>query len=133
MLKKAALIWGVLFVLIGIAGFIPGLTTEDSMGMKLLLGLFMVDGVHNVVHLLTGVASLAASKSTTLSRLYFQTFGIVYGLVTIIGFAIGSGHYVLGLIPVNTADNFLHLGITLVTLYLGFGYKPKQAVATITP
>jgi len=127
MLKKAALVWGILFLVIGIAGFVPGFTSTDSMGMKTLLGLFMVNGVHNMVHLLTGAASLVSSKSEKWSRMYFQLFGIVYALVTLIGFFIGTGHYVLGIIPVNTADNFLHLGITLVTLYLGFGYMPKQS------
>jgi hypothetical protein len=63
--------------------------------------------------------------------MYFQLFGIVYALVTVLGFVVGSGHYVLGIIPVNTADNFLHLGITIVTLYLGFGYRPKQEPATV--
>jgi hypothetical protein len=128
MLKKAALIWGIVFVIVGVAGFIPGLTSTDDMGMKVLLGLFMVNGIHNVVHLLTGAASLVASKSEQWSRLYFQIFGVVYALVTILGFVAGSGHYVLGIIPVNTADNFLHLAITLVTLGLGFGAKPKAVV-----
>lgn len=126
MLKKAALVWGVVFVLVGIAGFIPGITSTDDMDMKVLLGLFMVNGVHNIVHLLTGLASLASSKSEKTARLYFQIFGVVYALVTVLGFIVGSGHYVLGLIPVNTADNFLHLAITLVTLYLGFGYHPAR-------
>lgn len=126
MLKKAALVWGVVFVLVGIAGFIPGITSTDDMGMKVLLGLFMVNGIHNIVHLLTGAAALASANSEKTARLYFQIFGVVYGLVTIIGFIVGSGHYVLGLIPVNTADNFLHLAIMLVTLYLGFGYRPAR-------
>lgn len=131
MLKKAALVWGIVFLIVGVAGFIPGLTSTDDMGMKVLLGLFMVNGIHNAVHLLTGAASVLSSKTEKWSRLYFQLFGVVYGLVTILGFIVGSGHYVLGIIPVNTADNFLHLGITLVTLYLGFGYKPKQSAATV--
>lgn len=131
MLKKAALVWGIIFLIVGLAGFIPGLTSTDNMGMKVLLGLFMVNGVHNAVHLLTGAASVVASKSEKWSRLYFQLFGVVYALVTVLGFIVGSGHYVLGIIPVNTADNFLHLAITLVTLYLGFGYRAKQTSATV--
>ena len=131
MLKKAALVWGIVFVLIGIAGFIPGITSTDDMGMKLLLGLFMVNGVHNIVHLLTGIAALASTSSEKIARLYFQVFGIVYGLVTVIGFIIGSGHYVFGFIPVNTADNFLHLIITAVSLYFGFAYRPVQRASEV--
>lgn len=126
MLKRAALVWGIIFVLLGVAGFIPGITTTDTMGMKLLFGLFMVNGVHNIVHLLTGLASLASSTSEKIARWYFQAFGVIYALVTIIGFIIGSGHYVLGFIPVNTADNFLHLVIALVALYLGFLYRSAR-------
>lgn len=133
MLKRIALIWGIVFVLIGILGFIPGISTkDDGMGMRLLLGLFMVNGVHNIVHLLTGVASLASAGSEKTARLYFQAFGVVYALVTIIGFIIGSGHYVLGFIPVNMADNFLHLAIALVALYFGFIFRPTRARAEAT-
>jgi hypothetical protein len=127
MLKKIALAWGIVFLLVGVAGFIPGITSKDDMGMKLLLGLFMVNGIHNAVHLLTGAASVLSSNSERAARYYFQIFGVVYALVTIIGFVLGSGRYVLGIIPVNTADNFLHLAITLVTLYLGFLYRPGRA------
>lgn len=126
MLKKAALIWGIIFVILGIAGFIPGITTTNSMDMKELFGLFMVDGTHNVVHLLTGLVALASTGSERSARVYFQVIGIVYALITIIGFAVGSGGYVLGFLLVNTADNFLHLVIALVALYLGFGYRTEQ-------
>lgn len=131
MLKKAALVWGVVFVLVGILGFIPGITTTDDMGMKMLLGVFMVNGIHNLVHLLTGLASLASSTSEKAARLYFQVFGVVYALVTVLGFIVGSGHKVLGLIPVNMADNLLHLAITLVTLYLGFLYRPGRSTTPV--
>jgi hypothetical protein len=133
MIKKLAMVWGVVFVLVGIAGFIPGLTSSDDMGMKTLLGLFMVNGVHNAVHLLTGVASLASSGSEKWSKLYFQLFGVVYALVTVLGFAMGSEHYVLGIIPVNTADNFLHLAITLVALGIGFGVPAARQNSSPSP
>lgn len=129
MLKKAALIWGIVFVLVGILGFVPGISQTDSMGMRMLLGIFMVNWFHNLVHLATGLVALASAGSERAARLYFQIFGIVYGLVTIIGFIVGSGHYVLGIIPVNTADNFLHLIITIVTLALGFAYRSHRSPA----
>lgn len=119
MLKKAAWVAGIIFVVIGIGGFIPALTSKDSMGMTLLLGIFMVGAVHNVIHLASGVAALLCTKSEKYAMMYFRIFGIVYGLVTLVGFI--QGDTVLGLIDVNTADNFLHLGIALVSLYLGYG------------
>jgi uncharacterized protein YacL len=126
MLKKAAMVVGIVFLVIGVAGFIPGITTAGSDGMKQLLGLFMVDGVHNAVHLLSGAFFLAMSGQERLARLAFQIMAVVYGLVTIIGFIVGSGGEVLGLIPVNTADNILHLVLTLAFLYFGFAVTERR-------
>jgi hypothetical protein len=124
MLKKAALVFGIVFVVIGIGGFLPFLVTKDSAGMDLLLGLFMVSALHNVIHLVSGVAALASSATEKYARLYFQVFGVVYALVTVIGFV--QGDTVLGLIHVNMADNLLHLVIALASLYLGFGMKSTE-------
>jgi hypothetical protein len=130
MLKRVAMIVGIVFLVIGVLGFIPGITTTDADGMKKLLGLFMVDGVHNAVHLLSGLAFVIAARNEAWSRLAFQVMTVVYGLVTIIGFIVGSGGEVLGLIPVNTADNFLHLVLTLAFLYYGFVAKAPRSAAT---
>jgi len=119
MLRKAAMVFGAVFLIIGIGGFIPALTTTDGEGMELLLGIFMVGALHNVIHLLSGVGALLGSSSEKYARLYFQVFSIVYSVVTVVGFA--QGDTVLGLIHVNLADNVLHLAIAAVTLYLGFG------------
>lgn len=119
MVKKAALAFGIVLVLIGILGFVPAVETTNSDGMKLLIGLFMVGTVHNLIHLLSGIAALFGSSSEATSRLYFKVFGVVYALVTIIGFI--QGHTVLGIIDVNLADNLLHLVIAVAALALGFG------------
>lgn len=83
--QVVALIFGVVFLLVGIAGFVPGLTTQyDEMGfagrrsMAMLLGLFMVSGLHNIVHLLYGLAGLAAARTWRASRLYLVVGGVVY-------------------------------------------------------
>lgn len=126
MLKKLALIVGAVFVLIGVLGFIPALSPEHSDGMHYLLGLFMVGGVHNVVHLLSGIVALwAGMTSEKAARLYFLIFGSIYALVTIIGFI--QGDTVLGLFHVNQADNFLHLALAVVILGIGLGAKPDNS------
>lgn len=125
MLKKAALAFGVVFVLIGLLGFVPALAPENGEGMRLLLGVFMVDGIHNWIHILSGVAALAASTNAAYSRLYFQVFGVVYALVTVLGFVMNP---ILGFLHVNLADNLLHLVIAASALYLGFAYKDTEAV-----
>lgn len=119
MFKKLALLFGVVFVLVGILGFIPALSPIKSDGMRYLLGLFMVGGIHNAIHLLSGVAALAASvKSEKASLLYFKVFGAVYALVTIVGFI--QKTTVLGIFDVNLADNFLHLALALAIGGIGF-------------
>ena len=123
MTTTLAWIFGVVLTLVGILGFVPGITSADGM----LLGLFMTDGIHNIIHVITGLAALAAAWGMFSTRLYFQVFGVVYGLVTIIGFL--QGVTVLGLITVNMADNVLHLLIAAVALWAGFGMKESGGMS----
>lgn len=117
--QKWAWTFGIVFLLVGILGFIPGITTADGH----LLGIFHVDMAHNVVHLLSGLIALwAAAASMNAARNYFRIFGIIYALVAILGF-IQGGDTVLGLIAGNMADNFLHLVIAALALWIGFGMK----------
>ena len=119
MVKKAALLFGVVFLVIGVLGFVSIFTPQDSNGMPLLLGVFMVGAIHNIIHIASGIAALIGSRSERYATTYFKVFGIVYALVTVVGFV--QTDTVLGLISVNLADNFLHLAIAAVSLYLGFG------------
>lgn len=121
-LKTIATGFGAVMLLVGILGFVPGLAPDG-----MLLGIFMVDGLHNVVHVLTGIAAIAAGMmGGTYPKLYFKAFGVVYGLVTVLGFL--TGHGLVALIPVNMADNILHIAITAFALYLGFGMsEPSKA------
>lgn len=124
MLRKAAMAVGVVFLLIGVLGFTP--LAFDSDGVKKLLGLFQVDGTHNLVHILSGLVFLAASQNARWSRLAFQVFGVVYALVTLVGFMVGEGGSVLGLFHVNLFDNILHLVLAVAFLYLGFGTPERR-------
>ena len=124
MLKKAAMLFGVVFILIGILGFIPGITTSDN----LLLGLFKVDALHNIVHLVSGIAALAAAMYTESgAKTYFQVFGVVYALVAILGF-VYMDDSILGFLVNNMADTLLHTVIALASLYLGFAVKEEATV-----
>src|SRR5262249_49838520 len=102
MLKKLAMWVGAAFLLVGLLGFVPGITTMDG-NMSMLLGMFMVDPVHNSVHILSGVAGLLAASSEMYAMWYFWVFGAVYALVAVIGLM--QGDTVLGLLSVNMADN----------------------------
>jgi len=122
MLKTVALIFGIVFLLVGVLGFVPGITTN-----QMLLGIFHVNAVHNVVHLLSGaIALMTGLTSTAAARTYFRVFGMVYALVAILGFFTGNG-LLLGLISNNMADTWLHVVIALVSLALGFVVQDTSA------
>lgn len=115
--KKLAMVFGIIFALIGILGFIPGITNSDGM----LLGIFHVDTIHNLIHLITGLIGIwLGSSSESGSKSWFQIFGVIYGLVAILGFVYGDDK-ILGLISNNTADTWLHLVLAAVLLAIGFG------------
>lgn len=121
--KSVAMWLGVLFLVVGVAGFIPPLSPDGK-----VLGLFLTDPLHNIVHLLTGILAIFAAKSGDgATRTYFQVFGVVYALVTVLGFLTGTGLF--GLLPVNIFDNLFHLVVAVVSLYYGFGGKKAAKAA----
>jgi Domain of unknown function (DUF4383) len=118
MRQQAAKIFGVVFILVGALGFVPGLMD----GCR-LLGLFCVNPAHNIVHILSGGIALAVGfRSDHASKLYFITFGIVYALVAVLGFFSGD-QPILGLIANNIHDVWLHTVIAIASLCLGFCVK----------
>lgn len=126
MLKKVSLVFGIVFLLVGLLGFVPGITSTSDDGMQLLLGLFMVDPVHNIIHLLSGVAGLIGAANSTYAKWYLVGFGAVYALVTLVGF---FDQMIFGLLHVNTADNILHLVLALGLLGAGLGLSADEAPA----
>ena len=118
-LKTLGTAFAAVFILIGLLGCVPALTPNH-----LLLGIFQVDTIHNLVHLLSGIVAAAAvlSKNTKYIRMYFQIFGVVYALVTVLGFILGGNIF---LFMVNTADNLLHLVIAAAALTIGFALKEE--------
>lgn len=120
--KLYAQVLGTVLALVGVLGFVPALVSNHA-----LLGIFAIDPIHNVIHLLSGIVGLAAgfSGSVNYARLYAGIFGAVYALVTIVGFI--QGTTVLGLISVNAADNFLHTAIAAASLVVAFLPATSQA------
>jgi len=123
---------GAVFLVVGIAGFVPGITTHygdlsfaghDSTAK--LLGIFMVSVLHNIVHLLFGVAGLALARRADTARNYLVVGGVIYLVLWVYGLAIdkmSSANFV----PVNTADNWLHfvLGVAMIALGVALGRRP---------
>ncbi|MGE2772810.1 DUF4383 domain-containing protein [Rhodococcus sp. 1.20] len=120
---------GAVFLLVGILGFIPGVTTDYDMlagaghhSGAMLFGIFEVSVLHNVVHLLFGVAGLAMARMARTAQLYLVGGGIVYLALWIYGLVIDKDSSA-NFVPVNDADNWLHL-------VLGLG---MVALAILTP
>lgn len=120
MLKTSAKVFGYILLLVGILGFIPGVTTSDG----LLLGLFQVNALHNVIHIVTGLIGVYAGMQADAkaSRTFFQVFGIIYALIAILGFVYGDGD-ILGVVASNMADTWLHVVIAVYALYMGFAAR----------
>ncbi len=129
-ISPVAALVGVVFLLVGILGFIPGITTHYSdlqfmghnSGAK-LLGLFEVSILHNLVHILFGVAGLAASRaSASAARSYLMVGGVIYLVLWVYGLVIEMGSNA-NFVPLNNADNWLHLvlGIAMIALGLVLG------------
>ncbi|MEA5365246.1 DUF4383 domain-containing protein [Amycolatopsis sp., V23-08] len=123
--QTAATIVGAVFLLVGVLGFVPGITTDyDQLSfaghnsMAMLLGVFMVSILHNIVHLAFGVAGLAAARTPRGAHLYLIVGGIVYLVLWIYGLLIDHGSDA-NFVPVNTADNWLHLGLGVGMIALG--------------
>jgi hypothetical protein len=125
MVRLVAKVLGAVFILIGVLGFVPALTPDGN-----LLGIFHVNTLHNIIHLASGlVALVSAYSSVKAAKLYFQVFGVVYGLVAVLGFVYGD-NAILGLVANNLADTLLHVVIAGTALALGFGnFASKEVTA----
>ena len=124
--QKGALLFGVVFIIVGIAGFIPGLTMDmgtmsvggnDSMAK--LLGIFQVSVLHNIVHLLFGIVGLLAARSHGFARQYLLIGGIVYAVLFIYGLFTAGMASAANFVPLNVADNVLHLVLAVAMILLG--------------
>ena len=132
LVQLAAAAVGATFLLVAVLGFMPGITTNYSElsfagheSEAKLLGLFQVSVLHNIVHGLFGVAGLALAESVAGARNFLIGGGIVYLVLTVYGSLIDLDSPV-NFVPVNVADNFLHLGLGVAMIGLG-GVLGKQA------
>ncbi len=125
-IQSAALLAGIVFLAVGILGFVPGITTHygdmsfsghDSASK--LLGIFQVSILLNIVHTLFGLAGIAMARTWEGARTFMIGGGVIYLVLFAYGlFAHGSTG--ANFIPVNSADNILHLGLGVGMIALGF-------------
>jgi hypothetical protein len=121
MAKTLGMLFGIVFLAVGILGFIPGITKEDT-----LLGTFMVNKMRSIVHIGSGAIFLITSMAGAgAASLWFKIFGLVYAVVAVLGFMNPNG-MLLGMISNNPADTGLHVALAAAMLIIGFA-APKQA------
>ena len=121
MAKTLGMLFGIVFLAIGILGFVPGITKDE-----MLLGIFHVNAVHSIVHIVSGAIFLFASMAgAAAARLWFQLFGVIYAIVAVLGFMNGDKP-ILGMISSSMNNTWLHVVLAVAMLAIGFG-TPKQA------
>ena len=137
-LQTAAQAVGAVFLLVGILGFIPGITSNyEALGFAghgseaLLLGIFQVSVLHNIVHLLFGVAGILLSRTHRQAKSYLIYGGVVYLVLWLYGLLIGH-ETPANFVPVNNADNWLHLvlglGMIALAVLLSRDTSPREPV-----
>ena len=123
--QGAALLVAAAFLVIGVLGFIPGVTTDYDLlewaghhsGAK-LFGVFAVSGLHNIVHLAFGVVGFVLARTYAASRAYFSRRRLVYLGLWLHGLLMDQGSRA-NIVPVNGADNWLHFGLGVGMVLLG--------------
>ena len=133
LVQNVARMVGIVFLLVGIAGFIPGVTTNLYEGLEFagndgtaeLLGIFQVSVLHNIVHGLLGLAGLALAATPSGARTYLIGGGAIYLALFVIGI-IGGGDW----IPVDDADNWLHLLLGAGMIGLGVLTTRESRIAS---
>jgi arginine exporter protein ArgO len=139
LLSTAAKVVGAVFLLVGILGFIPGITTNYSsmsfaghMSEAKLLGVFQVSILHNIVHILFGIAGIAMAKRADSARTYLVGGGVIYLVLWIYGL-VTSDNSSANFVPVNTADDWLHLVLGLGMIALGVALSRRVEAARTNP
>jgi arginine exporter protein ArgO len=124
-LPTMAMVVGAVFLLVGVLGFIPGITTNyDDLTFAghesdaKLLGIFEVSVLHNIVHLLFGIAGLVAARSAATAGWYLLIGGVVYAVLWVYGLVVDE-HSTANFVPVNDADDWLHFVLAVTMIALG--------------
>jgi hypothetical protein len=120
-----ATVVGAVLTIAGIIGFFYSSSFGSPGTVDEVFGILDVNGWHNVVHLVTGLLGLAAAGYA--ARTYSLALGLVYVVVAIWGFIIGSGDSILGVVPINTEDDVLHLVLGVLGLAAGAASPAPEA------
>ncbi|MGH8519125.1 MAG: DUF4383 domain-containing protein [Panacagrimonas sp.] len=132
MVKRVAMVFGVVFLLVGILGLVSagGMSMAADPAPAMILGLFPVNLLHNIVHLLFGVWGLVASRTVAGAKMFAQVGGIIYIVLAVLGFFLPT---TFGLIPIGGHDIWLHALLGVILVAAGFMAKEEMAAAPAAP
>ncbi len=131
-IQTVAMIFGVGFLVAAVAGFVAtGFSEMDANPdtAPRALGLFPVNVLHNVIHLLFGIWGLAAARTRDASRTYCRTSGVIYLVLILLAFV---DETTFGLVPIGNEDILLHAVLALPLLYFGFAHSDGRVAAART-
>ena len=117
MTKTIATLFGAIYVIVGILGFIPALGGSASMSGSALFGIAMVNIPHNIVHLIIGLAGLSGGRTEAGAAAFGKTFGIILLIVGLLGFVQPN---LFGILPIGGYDIWIHLITGAILAYVGF-------------
>jgi len=131
--RNYALILGIAFLLLGLAGFVPPLVADVPphpdvavhAGYGLLFGLFPVNVLHNLVHIIFGIWGILAYSTFRASRIFARANAIIYGVLALMGLIPGLSS-TFGLIPLFGHDIWLHASIAIVSAVFGWAPVSEQ-------
>ncbi len=116
-MQMVALVFGAIYLAAGVLGFLPFLGGSYTMTDHALLGIFQINLLHNLVHIVIGIAGLAATASLANSRMFCQVVGVILLLLGVLGVFVANP---LGLLYIGGLDIALHLVTGAVLAYFGF-------------
>lgn len=121
MLKKIALVVGIMFFLLGLAGFMPGLSSYDNSNIQYLFGIFAIDWPQSAIRIAIGLAGVAVALNMAASKIYLIATGALCAIIALIGFQSST---LFGFTHFNMADSWSHAVLAIIILGLGFGVHP---------
>ncbi len=117
--KNAAILFGVVFLIVGVLGYVPNPIVGP-------MGIFATNSLHNVIHLVSGIALLAGAYTSLGSSMALKVVGVVYAIVAVCGFFMVMDGMMLGM-AMNDADKWLHVVLAVVILIAGFALPDEDA------
>jgi hypothetical protein len=129
MVKRVAMIFGVVSLIIGVLGFtVPGgMQMGDAANAPQLLGLFPMNLLHSLLHLLIGIWGILAARSFSAAQAYCKLGGMIYLALALLGFVTPT---LFGLVPIGGGNNILlHTILGVLLVWVGFASKQESAAA----